>query len=177
MDENKKLLEGLDNQVTLAEELPQKMIMSVIALMKGYEIKRLALWSGDFIDCYDDMPGYNEEDENLFGELEPSFSPNLDQGGNEDQCNGRIVAVELNNRRANPVEKLQLVCTEDDDAEVFRMNAVDAISAEDTRIDFNDVMKAVLLSIQFNLDNDIPVEKWGVCHHPNVDPYTYEYAE
>ena len=175
MDENKKLLEELGNQVTLAEELPKKMITNVISLMKGYGITRLALWSGDFIDCYANMPGYNEEDQNLFGELEPSFSTDLDQGGNEDQCNGRIIAVELNNRRANPMEKLQLVCTEDDDADVFRMNATDAISAEDTRIDFNDVMKAVQLSIQFNLDNNIPVEKWGVCHHPDVDPYTYEY--
>ena len=104
---------------------------------------------------------FNEEDAQLFGTLKPDFYLDLDQGGNENECAGRIFAVELHG------ESLQLVGSDDWDSKTFRMSAKN-VDYEEDRIKVNEVMKAIIMSIRFNQENNVPVEKWGVAHFPVV---------
>lgn len=137
-------------------------------VLKEYGITKLGLWNEEFIDTYEEDVNYNEEDAKLFGELRPDFYLDLDQGGNENECAGRIFSVELNG------DTLKLVGSDDWDSKTFSMSAKN-VDYEEDRIKVNEVMKAIIMSIRFNQENNVPVEKWGVAHFPDVDPYTYEY--
>lgn len=172
---NETALTILLDLVKAYEETPKEMALKAIEILKGFGIEKLALWSEDFLE-YEQVVDYNEEDRKLFGDLRPGFWPSLTQGGDDNQVDGRVVAVALNNRRANPLDKLQLICNDDWNNQVFSLNASDAMDLIETRIEFAEVMKAVVLSIRFNLEHNIPIEKWGICHHPYVNPYSYEYV-
>lgn len=113
---------------------------------------------------------YSEEDATLFTSLKPDFYLDLDQGGNEDECAGRIFAVELVGGF------LKLVGTDDWGSKVFRVDARN-VDYESDRIDMNEVMKGIVKTIRFNQEHNIPLEKWGIAHFPCVDPYTYEYLD
>ncbi len=159
------LLEQLGELVKLHRALPGRESVTTIELLKSFGITRLALWSAFFKDFEEEPIAYNEEDKELFGELKPDFWLEPDFMQNEDTCCGQAFAVEISDDgRLNVV----LCDTLHDEVYSTPLSYVFHLLEEE-------VFDAVFKSIQFNLDNNIPVEKWAIAHYSYVDPYTYEY--
>ncbi|MCM1141591.1 MAG: hypothetical protein NC453_23715 [Muribaculum sp.] len=162
----------LENLLKLNEayrNMPSEMMRSLEDIFKSYGITKLALW----YYCEDeDCPEYNEEDMELMECLCPTFDGRVDwweeDSGNPDCSDGQVIAIEY---KPEQEDKLKLVLRND------TQNCVQRCSIDNydmLRIDFCNLIQAITDSIKFNVDNNIPVEKWGVGHCPEVDPYTYE---
>lgn len=147
--------------------MPSKVKAAAIELMKGCGITRLAFWSKFFLPEHIGMEvKYNEQDQKLFGELKPDFwlEPDYMQG---DECLGQVFAAEIGEKG----KELNLVICDTFHDEVFTA-PYDYVSS---RVDPIQIYSAIVKSVQFNLENNIPIEKWAVAHYGFVDPYTYEY--
>lgn len=164
--QQEELLGQLIALVKQSYELPQKEKKAAIELMKSFGITRLAFWSEFFSPENLTEVKYNEEDQELFGKLEPDFwlEPDYMRG---DECLGQVFAAEIGEKG----EELNLVICDTFHDEVFTA-PYDHVSSN---VDALHIYSAIFKSIQFNLDNNIPVEKWDVAHYGYVDPYTYEY--
>lgn len=165
--QQEELLGQLGAMVKQSYELPRKEKAAAIELMKSFGITRLAFWSEFFLpENYDEEEvQYNEEDQELFGELEPDFWLDLDFMLNEDTCMGQAFAAEIDKDG-----ELNVVLCNSLYDEVYSIPLDDVFHIDET-----EVYDAIVKSIQFNLDNNIPIEKWAVAHNGRVNPYTYEY--
>lgn len=104
---------------------------------------------------------YNEADAKLLGELRPPFNINIKNEcriGDEDYTL-EAIAVEIKDGRLHVLEFPDC------------FNTVSSSPVTPGRIG---IYRAMVQSIKFNLDNNIPPSKWGLAHHRFVDPYTYK---
>ena len=181
MEDKLKILEEKIHQY---ETLPTEMISVIIDILQTYGVDKLGLWDGRFVDkdYFDGTIWYENEDLALFGNLNPTFTSDLSQGGSENTSgDGYVFAVKINNN-AIGAERLELIYTDAIyNLNVYEDKATDVVRGTMFtneiffRISIIGVMQAVIETIRFNIQHNIPVEKWGVAHIPTVNPYTYEY--
>lgn len=163
--------EEMKELATLSEEfakMPLKMESALERVFKSYGVKTLALWFDP--DEYEpDCPQYNEEDMAIMENLTPEYSyVDWFDGGFPDESEGCVIAVEYTPE--SPNGKFTLILFNCSEECVVNANLRDY---SDNSIDLEDLYATIVKSIKFNLENNIPKEKWSVGHFPPVDPYTY----
>ncbi|MCM1319633.1 MAG: hypothetical protein NC217_04560 [Muribaculaceae bacterium] len=164
------LIERNKDMVASMQRGRKEMAERALAVLKEYGVHQVGFWSGYWADEFDFQPEYNEEDIKLFGDLHTTLQPCLWYGGDENEFEGKIIALRDENGT------LQFVCANDLDEEMRILDVmayVDYPQAES--ISFDEVMNAFVKSIEFNIDNNVPVAKWVITHYPPVNPYADEY--
>ena len=149
-----------------------KVLQGIVELFDSLGITKLGLWNGEIIDYNEDCVSlYNDEDNALFEGLNPQFDYTLDYGwADEEDRNGRVVGIEVSRRKV-----YFLICDTIFNTS-YKTPAINVFTyPEEEHVYFDEVIAALYDSIQFNIDNKIPVEKWAVAHYNCVNPYTYEY--
>lgn len=152
-----------------------KVLQGIVKLFDSLGITKLGLWNGEIIYCNEDgAPLYNDEDAALFDGLNPKFDYTLSliyHTAHEDFCLGKVVAIEISMR------KVYFFIGDTWNKESYKIPAINAFKfPAEEYVDFDEIIGAIHDSIQFNIDNKIPVEKWCLTHYNCVNPYTYEYA-
>ena len=173
-------LELLSDYLRKSEELKKeqlenvnKVIQNIVELFDSYGITKLGLWNEELEDYNENMKSlYSKEDKVLFDGLNPQFDYLLYYGrADEDNCLGRVVAIEIIE------QEVYFFIGDTWNDTSYRIPAIDAFKfPEEEHVDFDEVIAALHDSIQFNIDNNIPVKKWELAHYGCVNPYTYEYA-
>lgn len=159
-----------------AEQLDNanKVLQGIVELFDSLGITKLGLWNGEIID-YNDVaePLYNDEDTALFAWLYPQFDYTLDYGkANSENYLGIVVAIEISE------QKVYFFIGDTWNHVSYRVPAINVFkNPREENADFDEVIAALYDSIQFNIDNKIPVEKWCLTHYNCVNPYTYEYTQ
>lgn len=171
MSETKTLPEWVDSYMSLQRAMPEA-ICSAVKYLKDLGVTQLGFWSYDFIACYENTPQYNDEDEALFSDLEPAFELDLDYGESEYECEGRYVGVRIFGTGNCKEDMLQVIYFSNDSERVY-INKLSDCESQKTKWN---ILHAIIKSVEFNVANNIPVEKWGVMHNPDVNPYTLEYV-
>lgn len=159
-----------------AEQLDNanKVLQGIVKLFNSLGITKLGLWNNEIIDYNEDAaPLYNQDDHALFDGLNPQFDYLLYYGmADEDNCLGRVVAIEISMR------KVYFFIGDTWNQRSYKILAIDAFKySDEEHVDFDEIIGAIHDSIQFNIDNKIPVEKWCLTHYNCVNPYTYEYTQ
>ena len=151
--------DNINSQKSKLEEEQARLTESILpALARQLQkdgIVKLGLWSESF-----QQPEYLEEDEALFSKLNPQFC----------YLSWRVgpIAVTVDNFNLNII---YLDADEDQPVTVSAMDVAD--HPKNYPFDIESVLRTVAASIEFNLKNKIPVEKWGIAHNSYIDPYTY----
>lgn len=149
-------------------ETAAKILEMVDALFKIHSIKRLGLWSRDFVQLYAQGCEYNDDDRQLFANIIPSFYFDLFKG----EDGSRIFAVEAGRGT------VYVYYTDTANSCVKRTTAQRIYERpRQYAICFDDVVNAIFKSIELNESNQIPEDKWHLAHIPVVNPYTYAYIE
>lgn len=176
-----KHLKFLSDYIRRANELKSeqldnanKVLQGIVELFDSLGITKLGLWNGEIIDYNDGAePLYNDEDTALFAWLYPQFDYTLDYGkANSENYLGIVVAIEISE------QKVYFFIGDTWNDVSYRVPAIDVFeNPREENADFDEVIAALYDSIQFNIDNKIPVEKWCLTHYNCVNPYTYEYTQ
>ena len=163
-----ELLEKLESLNGQYKNIPSLINEEVVKLLKKYSIRTLSFYNNP--DEWFETPKYSEEDKKFFESLD--IEEDMMVGWTNDvinYSNGPVIAIKCNKENFSD---LHLVLADDDSKNVFE------ISMEEYKnygIILDELVDAIVFAIKFNLEKDIPREKWGINHYPDVDPYTYEY--
>lgn len=172
LTEIKSLVQRHIDMTKALQQVRKDMADDTLSILREYGISQIGLWSSNWLKDaeFDRYPEYDEEDCVLFNDLTPDFDPALLYGGDENEFEGKIIALRDENGT------LQFVCASDLYEDIRILDVMDNVEYPDEEnIDFEGVMEALVKSIEFNIQNGIPVEKWGITHYPPVNPYADEY--
>lgn len=160
-------LGNLEAIATDLKQIPSRVINAIEAIFQEYGIEALGLWNS--ADEWA-RAKYNKKDMSILGKLKPKFDAMV--GWSEEyllDSDGPVIAIKSGESEDNT---LLMVMANDDTQEVEEASLS---HYSDYGVNLVELIDAVINSIKFNLDNEVPIELWGLNHYPDVDPYDYEY--
>lgn len=163
-----ELIEKLESMNRQYKEMPSLMIEEIAKLLQKYDVTTLSFYNDP--DEWPGIPKYTDEDKKLFESLDLDKDMMVGWTNERiDYSNGPVIAIKCNKENSSD---LHLFLADDYLKNVYE-NSIEEY--KDYGIDLDKLVDAILFALRFNLENDIPREKWGINHYPDVDPYTFKY--
>lgn len=162
-----KELESLEVLASDLKQFPSRIFNAIKAIFEKYGINALGLWNSS----EEWTPAkYDNKDMSILGNLKPKFDGMV--GWSTESLfysNGLVVVLKWDRGNDN---QLLMIMANDDTQQVE-----EAVLSEysDYGVNLVELIDTVINSIKFNLENNVPLELWGLNHYPDVDPYSYEY--
>ena len=162
-----KELETLEVLSSDLKQIPSRIFNAIKVIFEKYGIEALGVWnSSDEWTC----AKYDDKDMSILGNLKPKFDGMVGWSTEYlSYSSGPIVALKWEKGNDNNL----LMVMDDDDAQ--QVEEVSISEYSDYGVSLVELIDTVINSIKFNLENNVPIELWGLNHYPDVDPYSYEY--
>ena len=153
-----------------------KLIQSALEYLKANNLTQLGFWP-----ISDGSPKYKAEDNKIFSDLlEHTQFPYINIHQSLDN-KSIVLGVSINEDEEYEGEKLQVIWLSYlsdkmwDDPPYWVVSSAGIIYCYHETDVVWEILDAIVKSVELYKANNIPVEKWGIVHHPDVDPYTLKY--